>query len=371
MSDPTIQEIIDAKTPVDVFGLFEEDEQLFKVRGAYRVLARVVHPDVNDSEDAERAFKRLGQLMEAAEKQIAEGTYGTPGAAAVDPVVVTTKRHVYNMGGIVATGDISQVYAGEYEDENGDKQDILLKVAKNPSFNNLIAQEAKVVKHLLSQAETYDVLSPYLPSYIETFGYKSPVSRQRSQASVYKRIPRLFTLEQVKKYYEGTQSIDARDIAWIFRRLLYSLSLVHYNGVVHGAILPPHVLIQPDQHGVVLCDWTNASMLGDKDEYPPIRTISSQYKAWYPDEVLAKETPMAGTDIYMAVRCMVYLLGGDPTTGEIPSRVPPPIRAFFKGCTQKSVRRRPRDAMSLLEEFNELIEQMWGPRVFRPFYMPQ
>jgi len=64
----------------------------------------------------------------------------------------------------------------------------------------------------------------------------------------------------------------------------------------------------------------------------------------------------------MAVECMQYVLG-------IMSNVPKPIKAFLKGSSQKNVAARPQHAWELLDEFNELIERMWGPRKFLPFTM--
>ena len=32
----------------------------------------------------------------------------------------------------------------------------------------------------------------------------------------------------------------------------------HINGVIHGAVLPEHLLIHPEFHGLVLIDWTCA-----------------------------------------------------------------------------------------------------------------
>ena len=37
--------------------------------------------------------------------------------------------------------------------------------------------------------------------------------------------------------------VDPRDVAWMWRRLLVALGLAHRAGVVHGAVLPEHVLI--------------------------------------------------------------------------------------------------------------------------------
>jgi hypothetical protein len=44
------------------------------------------------------------------------------------------------------------------------------------------------------------------------------------------------------------------------------------------------------------------------------------------------------------------------------------IQAFLKGCILPD-RRAPQNAWSLKEEFDELIERLWGKRTFHPFMM--
>jgi hypothetical protein len=68
---------------------------------------------------------------------------------------------------------------------------------------------------------------------------------------------------------------------------------------------------------------------------------------------------------------MIYLLGGDPHKRTMPDTVPWRIQSYLKGCTLPNPQRRPQDAHKLLGGFDELIEQLWGPRTFRKFTMPE
>jgi hypothetical protein len=90
----------------------------------------------------------------------------------------------------------------------------------------------------------------------------------------------------------------------------------------------------------------------------------------YPKEVMRKQIPAPSTDIYMGAKSMVYLLGGDPTTGLFPSSVPIDMQHYFKACLNASPSSRPQDALSLLREFEKLLEKLYGPRKFRRFTMP-
>src|SRR6516164_8396933 len=109
-------------------------------------------------------------------------------------------------------------------------------------------------------------------------------------------------------------------MAWMWRRLLVALGFAHRCGLVHGAVLPEHVLIQPHDHGLVLIDWAYA-VAASPATGERVTAISAAYAAWYPAEIMRKEPPAAGTDLAMAARCVVALLGGDPLQGALPAHV--------------------------------------------------
>jgi hypothetical protein len=131
-------------------------------------------------------------------------------------------------------------------------------------------------------------------------------------------------------------------------------------------------MIHPESHAVVLVDWCYASV-SDNDEQPALRAMASGYRQWYPEEVLAKESPSPATDIAMAVRCIIDILGGDPVWAIVPQTVPRQLRAYLKGCLQSKQSMRPQNAWLLLEEFDELLKSMgspYYPRQFLTFAMP-
>jgi hypothetical protein len=132
-------------------------------------------------------------------------------------------------------------------------------------------------------------------------------------------------------------------------------------------VLPPHILIEPAEYGLILNNWVYAlkEPIGGH-----LTAIVAAYEAWYPPEVFARQSPTPGLDIYLGASCMLYLLGGDPRTGDLPASVPTAIASFFRGCRLSVPGRRPQQAWKLLNEFTQLIERLWGPRTFRPFAMP-
>lgn len=360
----------DAERPEEIFGLHEGLERVARIsacRKQYRTLALELHPDRKGDPDL---AAKLNVMWEAALKSLTDGTYGTARAEPVKPVTIRTRRHAYKVGRLVAHGDSCNVYAARYDHE-GEPVDGLVKVARTAADNDLVQAEAKTLKALLSNTETYDYVVPYVPQYIETFGYRPEKRGKARQALAFRKLEQpTFSLAEIGERHP--LGISPRDMAWMFRRVLRALIVTHANGLVHGALTPDHILVVPDfveaapsgsrhvsgrkvegGHGIVICDWKYAVEVGGT-----VKAVSSKAKGFYPPEVLAKEPVSAATDLYMAARCMAWVTESD---------APRHLAAFFNGCQLAPTLRRPQDAAGLLHEFDELIERLWGPKTYRPF----
>ncbi|MEU8141243.1 molecular chaperone DnaJ [Nonomuraea sp. NPDC048901] len=194
--------------------------------------------------------------------------------------------------------------------------DALLKLPRDPADNHLLVREAAALTRLASDADPRFL--PYVPRLVAKFRHKA--GRAVRQANVLSRAPGGFVpLTRI-----GT-GLDPRDVAWIWRRLLVATGLAHRAGVTHGAVLPRHVLVHPLDHGLVLVDWCR-SQLSD-----------------------------ASDDVLGVTRCVAGLLGEHPRT----------MRAFVRGC----LLRPPADAWALLGELDELLEDLYGPRTYRPLHL--
>lgn len=370
--ETTLQNVKDALRPEDLFGTLggTPDEQLQTARSTYRRLARQVHPDiVPDHLDdlATEATATLNRLWAQAEKRIKAGTYGK---ATSDEVVITTRKRSYTIGDPLAKGDIASLYHCAFSiggrDVNG-----IFKVSRNPADNDLIENEATMLKHL-ANGDEYDQFEPYFPALAENLVYRDASATGKRRANILywaKEIEQpsdLYTLVEVRDHYKN--GIDPADMAWMWRRLLVALGYTHQEGIVHGAVLPAHILIEPKMHGLALIDWSYAVKT---ETGKHISAISSDYDKWYPQEVFNKEAPLSGLDIFMGAKCMVYLVGGDPVSGDLPDSVPSRMRRYFAWCMQPSPRGRPQDAWKMLEEFDDVLESLYGPRRFRKFDMPK
>jgi serine/threonine protein kinase len=300
-----------ARHPGDLFG--------GNASRGYRRLARLTHPDAHPGDArAARAFAKLAALW----RQHQGG---------LSPAV------------LVARGDLANLY----ETGRG-----LVKLPRDPADNDLMEREAAALTQLQAQGDQR--YRAYAPRLLEIQCHQDPRSGARRHANVLERLHGFHSLAEVHRAFPD--GVDPKDAAWMWRRLLVALGFAHRAGVVHGAVLPEHVMIHPADHGLTLIDWCYS--VGDHGDRIP--AMVERYRAWYPPEVLERRVPGPHTDLYLATRCMTQLMGDAAR----------PLITFARGCALPNPERRPRDAWLLLGELDELLERLYGPRRFRPFAMP-
>lgn len=135
--------------------------------------------------------------------------------------------------------------------------------------------------------------------------------------------------------------VDPKTSAWIVGKLLKVLAFAHDFGVSVGLVTADNVLIEPDEHYVVLFDWSYASFgeggfaLSGADE--------------------AKQAAAIAFDI----------LGGNPDKGTLPEHeqlADDRYASFLKRLADGEIL----SASRAHEEFYELIRSLW-PRQYHPF----
>lgn len=354
-----------ANAPEDVFGEIRAryEDMLPILKQHYRAIAKIVHPDVyrtiQEQRLAQSAFNLLTDWFDKAKEKIEFGEYGkqTPSSK----TVLRTRKREYSIDGGHIQEQIFNLYPCRFV-EYGRTHRAILKIVRDPRDNDLAENEVRALQTLLMGKGAGKFLA-YLPNLLEAFVYADAgINRQ---AIVLRRYSGWYSLEDVHKAYPD--GIQPKDMAWMWRRLLVVLGFSHNNNILHGAVLPQNIWILPEEHGLMLVNWSYAV-------FDPILTgnvikaLVSKYADWYPPEVLKKDIPLFGTDIQMSAKCMLWLLGGDPQKRSVPKSVPDPISAFLKGCILPG-RRAPQKAWALLEEFDELIGKLWGERRFHPFSM--
>lgn len=354
----------------DVFGHSATDRSIV-VR--WRELLKIVHPDHHPGatgatlQQCNWCVESLAIWKVEAEDKLKAGTYGdrqriktapVP-APAVGPVTVTVGKRRYATGPVLFEGDIATLYAVDGADEPA-----ILKIARHAGDNDLMEAEQRALRAMAPKDKAKPAHElQLLPQLLDSFHLRGTGAPRR--ANVLTRHDDHRSLAEVRAAYPD--GIDFRDFAWMFRRGLAALGYAHRCGIIHGAILPPHVLIHPDSHAAKIVDWGYSVPDSSKKHIP---AIVSAYRAFYPPEVATKGPATKGIDIYMLAKCGIAAMGGDPATGLLPKHVPNPIQAFFQGCILAAPGRRPHDAWVLHVEFTQLLERVVGPRRYRPFAMP-
>lgn len=342
--------------PVDV-GLVEE--MLKKLKRIYRQLSKAVHPDkfndnLDEREMANEAFARLTEFFNRASEKIKQGVYGKRQDDHVGAFVIKTKKREYYLGSEFCEGEISTLYRGECIGGDDFAGKVVIKIIDDSADNDLAQNEIRILKMFQQNPGKQ---SKHLPVFLDEF------RTTEGQIGIITRELDGYDLVVVReKYPEG---IHQKHMVWIMNRLLSATGFVHYRGVIHGNIDPTHIMIRPRDHNLWMVDWSYAI-------FNPNQT-GERFKVYNPDfsapEVAEKKTPVPSSDMYSIGKCMIYLLGGDIKTNEMPDNVDIRLQRFIKYFVLESPIQRPRDAWEMHAELIRLVEEMWGPRRFREFVM--
>lgn len=311
--EAAIRLIEKASSPADLFG---EDDP----RQAYGKLAKLTHPDVIRDPRAEAAFKKLSLL------------WSRRGIAA----------------GLFSRGDIADLYADG---------DLLIKYPRAPADNDLMAREVTALRQARIRLTGRDEHGlAFFPRLERTQRQRDPGTGKVRQVNTLRLLDGFRTLEEVQAAYPD--GIHPRDAAWMWRRLLTAIGYAHKAGLVHGAVLPQHILIHPGGHGLVLADWCySQASPGGSGRLPAMVT---RYEDWYPPGTRTASWGPGG-DIWLSARCMITVMGDAAV---------PQMTSFARGCMLARADRQPDDAWQLLAELDDLLGRLFGPRKFHTFTMP-
>ncbi len=221
-------------------------------------------------------------------------THNHQGAAPVPPREPVDDRPRINLGGrtyvlegLIGEGDSSLVYRARWVVRLGEL--VVIKVLKARSDADLFRSEWETLRTLsgstLQGADHYVTRLPRPVAY-------GPVG-DRLAAAYRHTSGFVHDLDEVARVHRD--GVPAPVSVWLLKRLLELLGWVHRAGYAHGAVLPPHVLVHPRDHGAVLVGWTCAVPLGQQ--------VPGRSKAWGRYYLGREGTP--ANDIAMACRTVM------------------------------------------------------------------
>lgn len=263
----------------------------------------------------------------------------------------------------IAHGNISDVYTGRRA--RWPTELVILKILRDRQDTNLFDNEWDALQELQrSEAPGADNFTMLIPQPI-IHGDITAGSFAGRRVSIFRWASGFHhTFDEVRSAYP--HGIPPQASIWIWRRILEVLAFIHASGMAHGAVLPAHLLIQENEHGVRLVGYSSAGRFGEK-----LRTVSPGYESFYPQPTQSWSKLTAQLDLAMSARCVAAILGGNPATASLPTTVP----AQLAGIVQRIALSEPASASSeaawaIREELGEVSRKVFGPSRFIPIVMP-
>lgn len=314
----------------------------------YRTLMVICHPDRLMKESA--AVQKRGADVVAKLNQLYQQYKGksAPSSPAVFGKWVVERP--------IIGGDLADIY--EVVNSTGERN--ILKIVRGAGDNDLMDREITSLKKLNDDPRSQN-FKKYVPKLIDTFKASHRRASILTPAEMLllnsdpPQTESLLSLSELMPMLGG--KIDMKHIVWMSNRLLSALGWIHQNGIVHGAVVPPHLMFGPVTHHMVLIDWCYSVT---SDAISPIPAIVKDYRDWYPREVFRKDNPTPATDIYM------WAMMVRQCADHIPAR----MKGLLDWCLADSARTRPQNAWDVQDKWGKLAQDEFGKRRYLKLEIP-
>ena len=319
-----LQRIEKATKPTDLFPPGCDVDKVF------RELAKTCHPDL--------AMPRLRARATAAHQKLSE----------FKTILLNHSHAPTNFGewfikGPFEKGDICDLYLAD----RGRSKEYIIKIARSENDKDLMDRERKNLGILTSDdSKEARNFQKYLPKLVDHF------TASRRPVHVFELAEGYVSLDEILSKVK----LDFRHRVWMMNRLLSLLGYSHHNGIVHGAILPKHLLYHPKTHGMVLVDWCYSANLKAGEHIP---AVVKGNEALYPKEVRSKR-PHLATDIYMAARSLRLFC----------MNVPEQFHPIFQWCLAESPHSRPAKPWALQDRWIETAKKVYGEPKYIELVLP-
>jgi len=258
----------------------------------------------------------------------------------------------WSLGRMVARGEISDLYRAQRA--RVPTEAVLSKFLRSGGKSIFFEREWKVLQKLWSgEISGVASLGKRIPQ---------PVCRGKVDGSAYSGTESMVfrwawgfshDFDSVHGFFP--EGIPPRIAVWMWRRILETLAFLHSGGFVHGAVIPPHLLVEEKEHGIRMVGFGRAGKIGGSIEALPEGFESYQCEG--------ARTLKPVIDLVMSARSMIFVLGGDLEEKTLPESVPESLRETL---WRISALRAGIDAWKLREELGRLAEKEFGPPEYCP-----
>lgn len=121
-----------------------------------------------------------------------------------------------------------------------------------------------------------------------------------------------FTLSRRAVPLSSLGVVEQKHANWILSRMFEFTAWINQVGYSHAGISPESIYIMPDNHGMSCISFYHMTKLNN-----PLKTISAQYKNFYPPQVFSNKKSESNIDIELAKRTAIYLLGDKSGSGVV------------------------------------------------------
>ena len=257
-----------------------------------------------------------------------------------------TQRGTYRVGRWRRRGDIAESVRR--------RATALLKLPRRPGDNDLMRREARALTPAARRTATRGI-GPYAPRLIESFTHADAARAPPARVNVARPAGRLRPPRRGARGVPGRRRPARRglDVAAAAGRA----GCAHRAGVVHGAVLPEHVLIHP---GRARPGPGRLVLLGDRARPTRVPALVRRVPRPVPAGGRRRASGRPGHRHLSWPPVHDAGLMGD-------GRRRPPAALRRAAASTPQPRMRPQDAWRLLAELDELLDTCTARARFRPF----
>ena len=239
----------------------------------------------------------------------------------------------------------SSTYEGLLELEGRSMGQVTIKREQSPKGDLFIENELRILDILHGKSVPQ---WKHLPTVLDRF------SSAGRAGMVLQRLGG-HSLTEVRSHRLHRDGVDERHMVWMLDRALSCLGYVHQCGVVHGNLTPENMRIDAASHNVVIGGW-GAAAHNPAITAEQIRVFSDEFGA---PEVKEQGEIGPWSDIYSLGKIMIWLLGGNHLTNQMPKGIKAPIQSFLLEMVNEDRFQRPSDAWALHAEETRIKDALW------------